>query len=42
MQRYLVNGEAVMAEHDTHYLRELVEYVHKRRIDYENNVPKEY
>ena len=41
MQRYLINGEQVLPEHDTKYMRVLLDYVQARKDDYHNNVPKD-
>ena len=41
MQRYLINGEDVLPEHDNKYMRILLDYVQARKTDYHNNVPKE-
>ena len=40
MQRYLMNGEDLLPEHDNKYMRILVEYVEARKNDYANNVPR--
>jgi len=40
MQRYLMNGEDLLPQHDNKYMRILVDYVEARRTDYQNNVPK--
>ena len=39
LQRYLMNGDPILPEHDKKYMRELVKYVHARKTDYKNNVP---
>lgn len=39
LQRYLMNGDPLLPEHDKKYMRELVNYVHARRNDYKNNTP---
>ena len=42
MQRYLVNGQDLLEEHDIKYMRILKEYVAARKSDYKNNVPVEF
>ena len=42
MQRYLLNGEPVELQHDTKYLRKLLEYIGNRKDNYQAYVPKEY
>lgn len=37
--RYLMNGDSLLAEHDTKYMRQLVDYVEARKTDYAANVP---
>ena len=39
MQRYLINGEDILPEHDCKYMRVLVDYVDKRKKDYHGNIP---
>ena len=41
LQRYLVNGEPVIPEHDNKYVRIMLDYVKARKEDYFNNIPKE-
>ena len=41
LQRYLVNGEVVLPEHDNKYMRILMKYMIARKADYFNNVPAE-
>tara|TARA_B110000285_G_C14685552_1_gene406678 strand:+ start:169 stop:561 length:393 start_codon:yes stop_codon:yes gene_type:complete len=41
LQRYLINGEGVLPEHDNKYMRILLKYMNARRIDYHGNVPSE-
>ena len=40
LQRYLINGEPVIPDHDNKYVRILLEYVQARKTDYLNNIPK--
>ena len=40
MQRYLMNGEPLLEEHDNKYMKILVQYVEDRKTDYAANVPK--
>ena len=40
MQRYLMNGDDILPEHDNKYMNILVEYVELRKTDYANNVPQ--
>ena len=39
LQRYLVNGEDVLPEHDNKYMRILLKYMDARRTNYAGNVP---
>ena len=39
MQRYLLNGEPLLPEHDNKYMNILVDYVEARKDDYAGNVP---
>ena len=39
MQRYLMNGDVILPEHDNKYMNILVDYVELRKTDYKNNVP---
>ena len=39
MQRYLINGDAVLPEHDTKWIRILGKYVEARKKDYYANIP---
>ena len=41
LQRYLVNGEPVLPEHDNKYMRILLEYMKARKADYFGNIPDE-
>eukprot|EP00352_Strombidinopsis_acuminata_P004665 CAMPEP_0176349962 /NCGR_PEP_ID=MMETSP0126-20121128/9091_1 /TAXON_ID=141414 ORGANISM="Strombidinopsis acuminatum, Strain SPMC142" /NCGR_SAMPLE_ID=MMETSP0126 /ASSEMBLY_ACC=CAM_ASM_000229 /LENGTH=114 /DNA_ID=CAMNT_0017699681 /DNA_START=258 /DNA_END=602 /DNA_ORIENTATION=+ len=41
LQRYFVNGENLLDQHDTKYLRILKDYVLARKEDYYANVPSE-
>ena len=40
LQRYLMNGDPVLEEHDNKYVNILVNYVDARKEDYASNVPK--
>ena len=40
LQRYLVNGEPLLPEHDNKYMNILMGYVQARKSDYHANVPK--
>ena len=40
MQRYLMNGEPLLPEHDNKYMNILVAYVEARKEDYAGNVPR--
>ena len=40
MQRYLLNGEPLLPEHDNKYMNILVDYVEARKDDYAGNVPR--
>ena len=40
MQRYFINGEPVIPEHDVHYVRVLIDYIDARKKDYSGNIPK--
>ena len=39
MQRYLINGEELLPEHDNKYMNLLVDYVERRKKDYHGNIP---
>ena len=41
LQRYLINGEDVLEEHQNKYMQILVDYVKARKTNYYDNVPKE-
>ena len=41
LQRYLVEGQKILPEHDTKYMRILMLYVAARKSDYHGNVPKD-
>ena len=40
LQRYLINGESIVPEHQNKYVQILVDYVKARKENYEANVPK--
>ena len=40
LQRYLMNGDDILPEHDKKYMRILVDYVEARKVDYKANVPQ--
>ena len=40
LQRYLMNGDDLLPEHDCKYMRLLVDYMDARKTDYANNVPR--
>ena len=39
MQRYLINGDMVQPEHDTKWMKVLLNYVDARKKDYYANIP---
>ena len=39
LQRYLMNGDSILPEHDNKYINILVDYVEARKTDYAANVP---
>ena len=39
LQRYFMNQEPLLPEHDTHYIKALVEYVNLRKENYAKYVP---
>ena len=39
LQRYLMNGDSILPEHDNHYINTLVDYIEARKVDYASNVP---
>ena len=39
MQRYLMNGDPLLPEHDNKYMNILVKYVDARKTDYASNTP---
>ena len=41
LQRYLINGEDILPEHNLKYVHLLVDYVDKRKSDYYANIPKD-
>ena len=41
MQRYLMNGDPLLEEHNNKYMNILVKYVEDRKVDYAGNVPKD-
>ena len=41
MQRYLINGDDLLPEHDTKYMNVLKDYVEARKKDYHGNIPKD-
>ena len=41
MQRYMINGDAILPEHDTKWMRILMKYIQARKTDYYNNIPKD-
>ena len=41
MQRYLINGDIVLPEHNTKWMKIVLEYVDARKKDYYANIPKE-
>ena len=41
LQRYLVNGEPIIPEHDNKYMNILMNYVEARKKDYHGNIPKD-
>ena len=40
LQRYLMNGDDILPDHDNKYMNILMEYMESRKIDYASNVPK--
>ena len=40
LQRYLMNGDSILPEHDNKYMNILVNYIDARMADYAQNVPK--
>ena len=40
LQRYLMNGDSILPEHDNKYMNILVRYIDARMEDYVQNVPK--
>ena len=40
LQRYLMNGEDILPEHDNKYMNVLVNYIEARKHDYVGNVPE--
>ena len=41
MQRYLMNGEDLLPEHDLKYVRVLLDYIEARKTDYYGNIPED-
>ena len=41
LQRYLMNGDPLLEEHDNKYMNILCKYVEDRKADYAANVPKD-
>ena len=41
MQRYLMNGEELLPEHDNRYMNVLLQYIEARKKDYHGNIPKD-
>ena len=41
LQRYLVNGEPIIPEHDNKYMNILMNYVEARKKDHHGNIPKD-
>mgnify|MGYP001948625883 CR=1 FL=1 len=39
LQRYFMNGDDLLPEHDTKYVRAMCDYIEARKTDYANNVP---
>ena len=39
LQRYLMNGDDILPEHNNKYMNILVDYMENRKIDYASNVP---
>ena len=39
LQRYLMNGDPLLPEHDRKYMRAMVQYVEARKTDYAKNTP---
>ena len=40
LQRYLMNGEDLLPQHNNKYMNILMEYVQARKVDYFGNIPK--
>lgn len=41
LQRYLVNGESLLPQHNSKYMKTMCDYVQARKSDYHANVPKQ-
>ena len=41
MQRYMINGDPILPEHDTKWMKILMKYIEARKTDYYNNIPKD-
>ena len=42
LQRYLINGEPLLPEHNNKYMNILLDYVKARKEDYYGNVPEPF
>ena len=40
MQRYMINGDAVLPEHECKWLTIILKYIQARKTDYYNNIPQ--
>ena len=41
LQRYLINGEPIVEEHQNEMMYKLLKYIDARKKDYHGNIPKD-